>query len=419
MMNSRKRDRFIFITPYLTEVERIKNACKERGFVSPEKEYDTGFKKINCLHKLLDEKKNIASTHALFSWFTEETAELIKKNGYILVLDEVSDIFQQFKICEEDINILYKGNVLKEEDGNIRWADEDYAGEIFRDVKLKARSNNLIKINDEHYFWEVPCELYKVFKEVYILTYMFEFQIQKYYFDINNIIYELIGVRKFLDSYEFCKMEEMNRKIDLTNKIHICDIGKLNDIGAERCELSLSWYSRETNTEKCEKIKLLSNNVRNYFLVKRKAEANECLWTTYKEGLKKMKINGFNSCFIPYNIRACNDYADRKYLAFLSNIFLRQGVVIYFRNNGIEPNQEMYGLSVLIQWIFRSAVRRGEEVWLYLPSSRMRYLLEKWLINLKEGKDLEPISMVEYSDILKNLKSAKILREHSRKSRKK
>jgi hypothetical protein len=54
-------------------------------------------------------------------------------------------------------------------------------------------------------------------------------------------------------------------------------------------------------------------------------------------------------------------------------------------------NQDMYALSVLIQWLFRSAVRKGEEVWIYIPSKRMRSLLERWLINLAKGEDLKSI----------------------------
>ncbi len=51
----------------------------------------------------------------------------------------------------------------------------------------------------------------------------------------------------------------------------------------------------------------------------------------------------------------------------------------------------MYALSILVQWIFRSAIRNGREIWVYVPSARMRYLLTRWIENLAEGKDLEPI----------------------------
>jgi len=36
----------------------------------------------------------------------------------------------------------------------------------------------------------------------------------------------------------------------------------------------------------------------------------------------------------------------------------------------------------MIQWIWRSAIRDGKEIWVYIPSRRMRELLKKWLLEL-------------------------------------
>jgi hypothetical protein len=49
---------------------------------------------------------------------------------------------------------------------------------------------------------------------------------------------------------------------------------------------------------------------------------------------------------------------------------------------------DMYALSSLIQWVWRSAIRDGKPIILYVPSSRMRGLLIKWLndeVNLEWG----------------------------------
>ena len=44
-----------------------------------------------------------------------------------------------------------------------------------------------------------------------------------------------------------------------------------------------------------------------------------------------------------------------------------------------------YSLSVLIQWIWRSAIRDGEEIWIYIPVQRMRELLEQWIDEVSSG----------------------------------
>lgn len=87
MMNRNLDVKYIFITPYLDEVERIKRDCAVRDFVAPERTYP--YNKSDDIQRLIKEGRNIASTHSLFSNFTDETKELIRSQGYVLILDEV------------------------------------------------------------------------------------------------------------------------------------------------------------------------------------------------------------------------------------------------------------------------------------------------------------------------------------------
>ena len=48
---------------------------------------------------------------------------------------------------------------------------------------------------------------------------------------------------------------------------------------------------------------------------------------------------------------------------------------------GIYPDENLYALSCLIQWIFRSRIRDGEKIEVYIPNLRMRSLLIDWLEN--------------------------------------
>ena len=66
--NSQDEDKFIFITPYLTEVNRIKTECAVKNFKEP-KVYGT---KLNGLKYLVTRGTNIVSTHALFQSFDKE-----------------------------------------------------------------------------------------------------------------------------------------------------------------------------------------------------------------------------------------------------------------------------------------------------------------------------------------------------------
>lgn len=394
MMNSDTDKRFIFITPYLSEIERIKEQCSQRGFVSPD---NTNSNKLESIHKLLRAKKNIASTHALFSYYTDETKQLIVDGGYTLVLDEVMNIFQPVDISVEDMNILVKSNtVTANNNDEYEWNDLEYGDGTFADIKFKARSNNLLKYKDEMYFWSIPPDAFKCFKEIYILTYMFQYQIQKYFFDVYGIEFELIGTKKVDGQYMFCPIDEMDRKRDLRDKIHILDSYSLNKIGDEQGSLSFNWYNKANQEEGKPKLKKLKQNMCNLFVNVYKGDSNLKMWSTFKDYKDYLKGKGYTKSFIAFNKRATNDFADRKYLAYCLNVYMQTWAKNYLLIKGAKDiSENMYAISTLIQWLFRSAIRKGEEVWLYLPSKRMRLLFIKWLDNLAEGKDLEAITTSE------------------------
>lgn len=62
-------------------------------------------------------------------------------------------------------------------------------------------------------------------------------------------------------------------------------------------------------------------------------------------------------------------------------------------------NQDMYALSVLVQWIFRSAIRNGEKISIYIPSQLMRFLLTQWIENLAIDEDLKEIKYMPIGEI--------------------
>jgi len=78
MMNETDK-KYLYITPFLTEIERIIRDCPNRSFVQPEK--DKHGTKSSHLKELLAEGRNIASTHALFERIDAEAIELIKDHG--------------------------------------------------------------------------------------------------------------------------------------------------------------------------------------------------------------------------------------------------------------------------------------------------------------------------------------------------
>jgi hypothetical protein len=395
MMNENADERYLFVTPFIDETDRIVKACKSRGFEKPkEQEMWSPYKKLDDLHRLLREKKNIASTHALFFNYTDETRQLIREGEYILVLDEVIDPLQQ--VGEEDVNLtdldlaMRKG-VFDVDGDKYSFKDEEYekkGGEFLKNVNKKLKSRKLIRGDDGVAFWGFNADTLRCFKKGYLLTYMFEHQPMRQFIELCGIEYQYLGVKKAGGKYQFCPPEGMDRRIDLTDKIHILDDEKLNELGDEFYNLSLNWFKR--GNEKKEKE--LKDNIYNYFRNKLGGTSEDRMWTSFKCVKDRVKGKGYSKGFVAFNMRATNKYGHKKYIAYGVNVFMQPWKVRYFKKHGARDiNQDMWALSYCLQFLFRSRIRRGEEIWVYIPSRRMRELLKRWLINLKEGRDLEEI----------------------------
>ena len=54
----------------------------------------------------------------------------------------------------------------------------------------------------------------------------------------------------------------------------------------------------------------------------------------------------------------------------------------YFIQNGIEVDEDCYALSEMLQFIWRSGIREGKKITIYIPSIRMRNLLKDWIDNI-------------------------------------
>lgn len=414
MMNSRTDERFIFVTQYLSEVKRIESGCAKRGFISPSSDVRTGHTKLADIHELLRAGANIATSHALFISYTEETKQLIKDQGYILVLDEVVDVLCESDISEEDIDILIKSNSLSENNGVITWTNDQYSltdRNRFREEMLRAKSNNFLRYDSEYFFWAIPPELFTCFKEALILTYMFEAQGLRCFFDMYNIPYTLIGTKKVGDGYQFCDISEMDRRRELRDKIHVLDHRKVNEIGEERTSLSFSWYRAAHRAFEDSPLDRLRKNLINVFRNVWAVPSDMVMWTCFKEHKERLASKGYMNSFVTYNKRASNDYAHKSHLAYCVNNFPRPWEVRFYNDHGVTLNGDMYALSILIQWVFRSRIRKGEEIWIYIPSQRMRTLFLRWMDNLADGRDLEP---VDYKTMRKNYYTPKKRRNKRR-----
>lgn len=377
-MNDNMFERFIYITPFLDELKRVIKSCDRRKFKQPNERLGKG-SKTNHFYKMLDSGVNICSTHSLFKNISKDIIEEIQKQEYILILDEVFDVVENLNVSKHDINMLINEGIISvDEKSKVHWEKNEYIGK-FISLKNPIENGDVYLYSNTMILWTFPASIFKAFKKVYVLTYMFDAQIQRYYYDLNNIKYEyqsveLKGIEEEKRIYELIDYKEIYGA-EYKELINIYE-GKLNDIGEDEYALSKSWYDK---ANKKELMKILKNNVVNYYIHIIKSKSAQNLWTTFKDYKTQCQGKGYTKGYLSCNARATNDYKDRNSLAYLCNRYYNPVIKNFFIERGVNIDEDQWALSELVQWIYRSAIREKNPINIYLPSNRMRSLLNEWL----------------------------------------
>lgn len=380
-INEHLEEKFIYITPYLEEAERIKLGCPLAHFVEPSNklpQYD--FKKTTHTMALIKEGRNITTTHQAFKRYTQETLDMIRNQGYILFIDENVEVLEPFEFHPDDLQIAVDAGYIKEENGIYSLARDDYKGGVLSEMFSLLRSRELIRMGDADnrlYYWALPPNLLTSFRDVYIMTYLFDGQSLHHFMKIYDIPYSFIGIEKCgQGKYRFGSApgyipEYVSR---INDKIHIIE-GRINDIGDNRTALSLSWFNKG-GVKVIQLKKNLSNVYNNLW---RGQAADERMWGTFNKGYNLIKGKGYSKSFLSFNTKATNKYRDKHYLVYAVNIFMNVNEKKFYNMHGIDVDEDAYALSIMVQWIWRSAIRDEEEIYIYIPSKRMRDILKEWM----------------------------------------
>lgn len=369
-MNANPQRRFIYVAPYLQEAERIVEKCPELQIKQPNDEIT---KQASFL-QMLKAGENMAISHELFmrqEW-SEAAQECIREYGYTLILDEVLEVVNAVQLSRADHQMLLETEkIIVGDDGKVTWTDKAYKGK-FEPVKRMANSDTLIQTEDKAVLWIMPVNTLRVFSQIYVLTFMFRGSHMRHYLDLHGL------------SYQMCYVENgeihegiQNLAVEKSRIRGLLDIyeGPLNVMGERDNAFSKNWWRHKSLT----KVAAIRNDVCKYLRYVCDAKSEDSMWSVFADMKKKCSPNGFARGFCPCNARATNMYSDRKHLAYLLNVYENPEVIKWFAGYGIKVDQEAFALSQLLQWIWRSAIRNGEPVKLYLPSARMRRILREWL----------------------------------------
>lgn len=370
--------RFLYITPYLNEVDRI---CEQCDFDQSDSDY---MSKSAELKTHIRHGKNVAATHSLFYLMDEEALELVRANHYSLIIDESIQVIERLNVTDKDFALIISQLADVGENGVVRWKDKEYDGR-FCDYKELADAGSLRMI-DSALLNVMNPDMLRSFDEVFMLTYLFDGQYQKAYLDFFRFDYRIIGVELDEDGYRFSNAPDSPPPLDYRSLIHIVETPAMNKVGDGKFALSKNWFTRRGYDH--PDIRALRNNLKKFFQGVPGGNHDSRLWTSFKDARDKLtdrRTGRFRNNFLQVSARATNEFRNRTDIAYMANRFVDPNLLKFFSERDIEINSDHFALSEMLQWIWRSAIRDNKPINLYIPSSRMRELLIDWMNNTSEG----------------------------------
>lgn len=399
-IDSNPNERYLYISPLLSEVDntsRLATNLKHVSFEFPTTD-DSDTKSDDLLAKL-EIGANISCTHSLYLGMSEKHLDLIEKYGYIVIIDEEVGVIDAFKKYSTD-DLAYlsaNGDIeISDEDGMISWV----GAELGKKAKYKqfynlckAKAVYATKRSDTMLVTQMPVELFTRAKRVIIMTYMFK----------GNVLDNFLKLKK-VEVIPFTDVSPTT-----IDKQSIRDLIDLKPLDRKLLKLGMSVYAYGKMDKKG--FDLISNYIRSTGLSVG-AKAKDTMYTCPKDispvemkSGKRVAPRGFltyktdlvdedgnimldakgkpktqdNFCWLHSGCRATNKYSYKWYLAHCYDRHPNLSVETYLYEYGSPIDKNVFALSEMLQWIWRSRIRNGEPIVLAIPNMRMHNLFLDWL----------------------------------------
>lgn len=374
--------RYLIVAPTLEEVDRYQNDCPDIAFRDP---VPIKGRKLYGLKELIAEEADICTTHALFRLLDREAYELLRARNYVLIMDEVMTCVDLFDgLTKADRNILFRqGHLLVDEQtGRLRWNHQqhpNYRGK-FEFIRNLCDNGNLVWSRGKYLIWDFPTEFLECFSQVFLLTYLFRGSPMCLHLKAAGVDFEI----KTLDAERQLVPERqrdegaIKARLRELIQLHPGQVKGSKQLWPERTDLSSGWYER-ASAKQDGSLQRLRRATEAFFRYTAGTGSALNGWTTLKAYRSELAANGYRRGWIPNNMKATNKFKDKASMAYLCNIFMNPVIKGYYTTRGVPVDEDLFALSEMLQWIWRSRIRDGQPVNLFIPSARMRGLFMQWL----------------------------------------
>ncbi|MCL6285999.1 hypothetical protein M3P21_21010 [Ruegeria sp. 2012CJ41-6] len=424
------RDRpVIVVTPRLSEVKRIINGAPSANIAQPD-DGEAGATKLEDIETLLDAGRNIACTHALYVKL-RRLAQRGKLSGYRMVIDECpTPIELAPTISKADFKnvIEAKGLATVDETSGLVtptdfWTERAAMGgkkSFAKQYALAATGRLFVTEERDLLMMAIPVEMLMAPASLVILTYLSEGSLIAAYLDRLEVPY---GVRKWAGEADWIRKQRALISVETFDLPHVPV--KRNQKRVDHAPMRLS-FSGQTKKATEATVKKLGTRLKKMqfegplkgvrkedVMVTSAADLwfadgtaqggrKRCGPLSYNTGLKGSwsydeaearwhVTNGWT--WVSNLTRGVNDHVNCSHAVYLFDQHPNP-ILCKFLDKKPHVWGRRFALTEFVQWLYRSRVRLGQPVTVYVPSERMRTIILDWLNSPDNGEfsdDFEPI----------------------------
>lgn len=387
MIEGFKEERkYLVIVPFLTEIERVISQSKSIAFVQPEETDNETNTKTRSLEVQLLHGLNVVTTHTMY----EKLVPMVKEGlleDYDIIIDEVPDVVKSVTSkSKTSIQEFYVDTGYIDVDvdtGLVRptqkwWQNRDEVSDTLSLKILKSAETGCLYLQDGQMFiWALPSSILTAGRSLTIMTYKSEGSMLIAYLNKLALPYQ-VSNDNFLE-------EDFRRKA--AELVTVEGIGSLS-----KTPLTFTAQTKgSTLSSYCSKLALSLKNLKERRL--KGIKQDNILLTCKKDvWLKASNDNEKgdqhtqlaktsrlkNANWIANTTRGTNNYIHCSHLIYLYDQNINP-VIARWLGNSSQEFKDAYALTELIQWVWRSRIRMGEPITVFIPSQRMRELFERWL----------------------------------------
>lgn len=382
-MQANQQNPWLYLSPMKSEIQ-TRVPCEAGDvnmdfFIAVERSEHSEYSTMtNQVLQALVEGRNVACTHNLMLRFTQEHLDFITKHKYNVVCDEELDLIKGYNDLKNgDIEFLLENKTIEisDKDGQVHCIADIPLDSRYADIRMYSEMGCLYSAKTRRDFLvlQISPRIVLAAAKFMLLTYNYEGSIMHTFMDLHGF--------KTVYNTDIVTYKENSEIIsEVKALINLIETPSMKRWHKRKSTLSATWWKNASKEDLTDLAKAVSSIV-----AQKKSNSDKLMVThpkisTKSTGFKISKVDS-SLAFIPYNARATNEYAHKELAVHLLNIYPNQPVVVYMQDMGHVCDNDVFATNTLVQWVFRSRVRKGEKIDLALFSDRMLNLFKNWLNN--------------------------------------